>query len=235
MTVFTAGVASAYGNSVTFRGQGFIADGFGGYDVQSELCGVANGADADGPYLLWVLTATKSAHADITGPWGTAEMVKSGSGTFKYVSGWADPDALVALPVSATYDGTTKNVQLVVSHGCRPYSHGAWCSPGFWKNAEDAAWALIGTSPTETFNTTVVPDFYATASSEDPTLQTVLGTPGANTYGAADAPYGLNAYNATGAYLTDNIPGYRFDPAFVGDDDSQTCPVDHHGNLKPTS
>src|ERR1051326_5891937 len=80
-TVFAAG---AYANKVTFTGQGFIADGFGGYDLQTELCGKANGADVDGPYLLWVLTATGANKADITGPWGTIAMTKSGNGTFKY-------------------------------------------------------------------------------------------------------------------------------------------------------
>jgi len=53
----------AYPNQVTFSGQGLIADGFGGYDLLTEICGVANGADADGPYLLWVLTATGAKNA----------------------------------------------------------------------------------------------------------------------------------------------------------------------------
>jgi hypothetical protein len=42
----------------------------------------------------------------------------------------------------------------------------------------------------------------------------------------------LNAFNATGAFLTDNIPGIDFDISFVQDDDSQTCPIDHFGNFK---
>jgi hypothetical protein len=69
--------AGAYANSVTYSGQGLIADGFGSYDLRTELCGIANGADADGPSLLWVLTATGSNNADITGPWGTAQMTNS--------------------------------------------------------------------------------------------------------------------------------------------------------------
>src|SRR5512140_1119512 len=128
-------MAMAYTNAVTYSGQGLIADGFGGYDLVTELCGAANGADADGPYLLWVLTASGSRNADITGPWGTAAMTKYGNGTFKYISGWYDPSTLPGAVV-ATYDGKLKNAQLTVSHGCRPFAQGAWCSPGFWRNAQ---------------------------------------------------------------------------------------------------
>jgi len=82
--------AFAFANSVTYSGQGLIADGFGGYALVTEICGVANGADVDGPYLLWVLTATGSNNADITfntsGYAGTFTMTKFGNGTFKYIS-----------------------------------------------------------------------------------------------------------------------------------------------------
>jgi hypothetical protein len=225
----------AYANSVTYSGQGLIADGFGGYDLRTEICGVDNGADADGPYLLWVLTATGSSKADITGPWGTAAMTKFGNGTFKFVSGWYDPDSLPGT-VSATYDGKAKNVQLVISHGCRPYTHGAWCSPGFWMNAEDAAWALTGYSRSDLFNSTVYDAFYGATYAVAPTLDTVLTTKG-GTYKGASVPgtlgYPLNAFNATGAFLTNNIPGYQFDyDDLLLNDDSQTCPLDHHGNFK---
>jgi len=159
-------------------------------------------------------------------------MTKTGNGTFKYVSGWHDPDSLPG-NVTATYDGKTKNAQLVISHGCRPFTHGAWCSPGFWKNAEPAAWALTGYGKSDLFNQTVVPDFYANTSSADPNLGTVLTTPGANTFGGAADPYGLNAHNATGAFLTDQIPGYDFSLAAMQlNNESDTCPIDHHGNFK---
>lgn len=220
---------------MTYTGQGLIADGFGGYDLRTELCGVENGADVDGPYLLFVLTANKANNADITIDGVTVPMVKSGNGTFKYVSGWYDPSTLPG-NVVATYDGNAKNAQLVISHGCRPFNGGAWCSPGFWKNARPAAWALTGNSPSDLFNDTVVPDFYDTASSANPTLSTVLNTPGANTFGAASGPYGLNAFNATGAYLTEQIPGYSFSLAVMLAGGSDACPIDHHGNFKvPTS
>jgi len=226
--------AFAYANSVSYRGQGLLADGFGGYDLATELCGVANGAEVDGPYLLWVLTATKSDNADITGPWGTATMIKFGNGTFKYVSAWYDPSTLPGT-VSATYDGNTKNAQLVISHGCRPFTQGAWCSPGFWMNAEDAAWALTGYSRSDLFNSTVYDGFFGTTFVADPTLNTVLTTNG-GTYKGAPVPgtsgYDLNAFNAVGAFLSNQIPGYQFswDVMMAGSDDG--CPIDHFGNFK---
>jgi hypothetical protein len=224
-----------YANKITYGGQGLIADGFGGYDLISEICGVANGADADGPYLLWVLTATGAKNADITGPWGTATMTKSGNGTFKYVSGWYDPASLPG-NVVASYDGKIKNAQLTISHGCRPYSKtGAWCSPGFWMNATDAAWALTGYTKADLFNATVVAGgFYNTTFVADPTLNTTLTD---NTYKSGqltDGPFGLTPFNATGAFLTNNIPGFAFDIGLLqsGADDSQTCPIDHFGHFK---
>ena len=222
------------GLAVTYTGQGLLADGFGGYDLVTELCGVANGAAVDGPYLLWVLTATGASSANITGPWGTAAMTKTGNGTFKYVSGWYSPSTLPGA-VSATSD-KAKNSQLVISHGCRPYTHDAWCSPGFWGHATDAAWALAGHSRGELFNVTVYSAFYGATYVADPTLNTVLTAAG-GTYKGAGVPgtlgYPLNAFNATGAYLTNGIPGYQFTmDALLVNDDSQTCPIDHFGNWK---
>jgi hypothetical protein len=92
---------------------------------------------------------------------------------------------------------------------------------------------LTGHTKADYFNATVVPNFYDTASAADPTLNTVLTTPGANTFGAASGPYGVNAFNATGAFLTDNIPGFDFSvDAMLLNNDSQTCPIDHFGNFK---
>lgn len=134
--------------------------------------------------------------------------------------------------MSATYDGKAKNAQLVISHCCRPFTHGGWCSPGFWMNATDAAWTLTGYSRTDLFNATVVPNFYDTGLGTDPTLNTVLTTIGGTYKGPASGPYGLSPFNETGAFLTDNIPGFDFDPSFVGSDHSQTCPIDHFGHFK---
>jgi hypothetical protein len=239
-----ASPALAYQNSVIYSGQGLTVDDFGGYDLTTELCGVENGADTDGPYLLWVLTATRSLNGDITGPWGTAQTSKIGGGTHKYISEWYDPDTLFG-NVTGTYDGKKTNAQLVVSHGCRPFVEpGAWCSPGFWGHVLPAGWAAVAIDPMTTlFNISVKPTFWnGTDFAANPSLFVVLtangGTykqaPVAGTDPRTIAPDGepLNAFNATGAWLTDQIPGYQFDPAVMlaGGDDA--CPMDHHGNIK---
>ena len=165
--LFVAAMASPamavgpYANSASYRGQGLIADGFGGYDLQTETCDgnidgiLENGADAEGPYLLFVLTATGAKNADITfnataGNTGTYSMTKFGNGTFKYISPWLDPDTL---PGKASRRRTTvkakDEAQLVVSHGCRPFtSQGAWVlAVASGQNAaRPAAWALTGIS-----------------------------------------------------------------------------------------
>ena len=236
LSVLVAGVvALAYANVVYYTGQGLVADGFGGYDLKTELCGIENGAESDGPYILWVLTATSATHANLTGPWGTVEMTKSGNGAFKYVSGWYDPSTLFPEVVVATYDGRPKNVQLVISHGCRPSTgDGAWCSPGFWRNAQSGAWALVGKSPSDLFNASVYDFYYGATFAANPTLQTVLNTP--QTYSgpplAGVSGFQLNAFNATGAYLTNSIPGYHFDWDVMVAGGSDACPIDHFGHFK---
>jgi hypothetical protein len=231
LCAFSAMAVGQYANLVSYSGQGLTADGFGGYDLNTEVCGVVNGADVDGPYLLWVLTANKATHADITGPWGTASMVQSGNGTFKYVSGWYNPSTLPG-NVSGTYDGSLKNAQLTISHGCRP-TGGGWCSPGFWKNATAGAWARTGYTPSSLFNTTVYDAWYGGTFPVDPTLQTVLNNP--PTYSgpplAGTSGYPLNAFNATGAFLTSTLPG-GFSYAAMQSGGSDDCPIDHFGNFK---
>jgi hypothetical protein len=236
--------------TVYYKGQGFTFDGTT-WIVNDERCGLEGQypaddgstgqfADWNGPgqpyqtgqaYLVWVLTVNGATSATLYLPDKTVSMYQVG-GTYKYVSGWYDPEGLIGV-VYATWAGGPNKAQLTVSHGCAGFTQGAWCSPGFWKNAGDAAWTLIGISKDAYFNQTVVPDFYATASSYDPTLWGVLtytGQGGANHFGAAGDPYGLNAYNATGAFLSDNIPGYTFDPSLVGDETA--CPIDAHGAWK---
>jgi hypothetical protein len=141
-----------YANSAAFSGDGLIADGFGGYDLRTERCGAANGAEADGPYIAWVLAATGAGNAEITGPWGTAEMSKTDRGTFQFISGWYEPGRFAG-SVTATFDGAAKRAPLIISHGCRPFTtDGAWCSPGFWKNAANGAWTVTGHPRTGLFN-----------------------------------------------------------------------------------
>lgn len=226
--------AQASTSQVVYQGQGLTADGFGGYDLSEELCGIENGADAEGPYLLWVFTSTKSTTATISGPWGTASMTKKGKGAFQYVSDWYDPDTLIG-EVSAAGSPGSGNPQLVISHGCRPFDdEGAWCSPGFWRNAKPGAWALTGYARDDSFNATVPDLWFGATFPQDPTLDTVLSN--APSYSGTPVPgssgYALNAFNATGAMLTDALPGYAFswDVMMAGGDSA--CPIDSFGNPK---
>jgi hypothetical protein len=111
---------------------------------------------------------------------------------------------------------------------------GAFCSPGYWKNAPDSAWEKVApVTKTSTFNSVVVPNFYATPiENNGVTVGDVLTTKSANKYGKAAGPFGLNPYNAVGAALTSKLPGYVFDPAAVGSL-TDTCPLDGNGNWKP--
>lgn len=252
VVVLVAAAPVMAGTTVTYTGQGFNFDGTT-WNLNDERCGAAGQGTANdggtgqfanwnGPgqpyqtgqaYLVWVLTANGATSATLNLPDGsTVDMIKVG-GTFKYASQYYPYLSLVNYPVTAEYEGKAKgNVQLVVSHGCQPFeTEGAWCSPGYWRNAQDAAWALTGYQKTDLFNNTVVPNFYDTASAANPTLIQVLTTSGANTFGAASAPYGLNAFNATGAFLTNQIPGFHFDPTLIGNEEA--CPIDNHGNFKP--
>lgn len=236
------GAAFASGTyTVYYTGQGLYHTGNGGYGIQTEICGVANGADVDGAYLHWVLTATKATSATITLPDGTVPMVPNGGGSFSYNSGWYSPLGSLINTVFATYSGTKTNAQLVISHGCAPNLAGAWCSPGFWANTlrfSPNAWTTIGVDPTTAlFNGNVSPAFYANDINPDELLTYVLNHPGSygGTLGTA-GPYGLTAFNATAAYLTNQIPGYSFSLAAYnaaqGGDDTH-CPLDAHGNLIP--
>lgn len=229
-----AQMAVASTTTVTYQGQGVIADGYGGYDLQQELCGMSNGADVDGPYLLWVFTSTRSTSATITGPWGTVPMVRSGKGAFKYISDWYEPGTLIG-NVSASGNSSSGNPQLVISHGCRPFDdRGAWCSPGFWRNAAPGAWALTGYSREDLFNTSVPPYWFGTTFSANPTLDGVLSDP--TTYSGAPVAgtsgWDLNAFNATGAMLTDALPGFSYSWEVMQSGSASACPIDHFGNVK---
>ena len=144
------------------------------------------------------------------------------------------PSPLFPEGVVATYDGRPRNVQLVISHGCRPLlDTGAWCSPGFWRNARDGAWALTGKTKAGLFNASVYDVWYGATFAVNPTLETVLND--APTYSGPPVPgtsgYALNAFNATGAYLTDNIPGFDFDGDVMAAG-AATLPIDSFGNFK---
>lgn len=108
--------AAAYDNSRTWAGHGT-------YEVEStfldnEICGVVNGAPIDGPYVLWVLTASRATNADISIDGGaTQTMTRSGNGSFHYLQDmetWTAPTS-----ATATFDGpNTKRVNLTLGQGC---------------------------------------------------------------------------------------------------------------------
>jgi hypothetical protein len=244
--------AALAATTVTYAGQGFNFDGTT-YNLNNERCGLTGQEDANdggtgqfadwnGPgeayetgqgYLVWVLTANGATSAKLNLPDGTVDMFKVG-GTFKYASEYYSYQSLVDLPVTAVYQGKAKgSVNLVVSHGCQPFeTEGAWCSPGYWMNAQDKAWELTGYEKTDLFNDTVYDYWYGATFAADPDLITVLKNP--PTYSgpplAGTSGYALNAFNATGAMLTDAIDGYSFDFDLIGQENA--CPIDNGGNFK---
>jgi GH35 family endo-1,4-beta-xylanase len=108
----------------------------------------------------------------------------------------------------------------------------AWCGPGYWLNAQDAAWALTGASKTDLFNTTVVPDAYDTHLAADPTLAQTLRDAPYKSGRLSSGPFGLKPFEATAAYLTENIPGYGFDLSLLANEGAGACPIDLFGSLK---
>jgi hypothetical protein len=246
---------SAFANgTVTYSGQGFTNDGTT-YSLNDQRCGTEQGANDGGtgqfadwngtgqayqtgqPYMVWVLTANGATSATLNLPDGSVGMIQVG-GTFKYASHYYNAEDIIDV-VTAEWIGKAKGrVQLTVSHGCPPGS-GGWCSPGFWRNASDGAWERAGfpdkaAGMATVFNGNVTTGYYETDNPDATlTIGTVLtdvgGAGGANKYGAADDPHGLNAFNAVGAFLTDQLTG-GFDPNKVGVEGA--CQIDHHGVYK---
>ncbi len=120
------------------------------------------------------------------------------------------------------------NVTTTTANGPGPASCGlkaGFCSPGFWKNASDAAWAQVApVTKSSLFNSVVVPDAYGKAiSPPTTTLWDVLNAKSATTYGKVFEPLGLNPYNAVGAALTNLLPGYTFGSV------TDPCPLNNKG------
>jgi hypothetical protein len=85
------------------------------------------------------------------------------------------------------------------------------------------------------FNGNVSLFYYGADLDPDVSLQIVLtnaptysGSPVQGT-GVACA---LNAFNATGAFLTDKIPGFQFDCTVMQAGGSDACPIDSFGHFK---
>lgn len=117
---FLGGGTASADTILTYTGQGIDADG----DFESEVCGTENGAEADGEYILFILTGNGITSATLQTPEGSGSMTQSGNGAWKYVyTGGADPADLVDVAF-ADYDGTPRgNPQLVISHGCPGDDH----------------------------------------------------------------------------------------------------------------
>jgi hypothetical protein len=116
-TAVQAAPASAHSNSRNWVGHG-THEVDSEFTLDTEICGIENGAPVEGPYISWVLTASRATNADITIDGGSTEsMVKSGNGSFHYLQDmdtWAEPSS-----VTATFDGSdTKRVNLTLGHGC---------------------------------------------------------------------------------------------------------------------
>jgi hypothetical protein len=273
VAIIPVGSAVASTPTVSYTGQGWIDDGNGGTILKDERCGVgtqtpandggtgqfANWNGAGQPYqtgqgyevFVLSLNANPVGGVTIHLPDGEHPMIKVG-GTWKYASPYFSHDDLVGPPAAhATFAGSARNAQLVVSHGCKPFDQEkpAWCSPGYWRNAADAAWTLAEATRADKFNATVVPSFYDTPYADntfklgngptstlisDPSLQQVLENPGGvNSTESGPLVPNLNQFNATGAYLTDRIPGYAFvDQRDANGNLIDNCPIDNSGAFK---
>ena len=116
-TAVQAAPASAYSNTKDWVGHG-THEVDSEFTLDTEICGIENGAPVDGPYIYWVLTASRAnnAHIDIDGN-GAVAMTKMGKGSFHYLQEmvtWEEPSS-----ATATYDGSAdKKVNLTVGHGC---------------------------------------------------------------------------------------------------------------------
>jgi hypothetical protein len=112
-----------------------------------------------------------------------------------------------------SYDHITLSLNPFTSHFAQffhalPLHH--FVSPGFWRNATIKAWSLTAFSRSDLFNVTVFSG------------PSVPGTSG----------YSLNAFNATGAMLTNSLPNYDFDFSLMQSGSSDSCPIDHFGKWK---
>ena len=93
---------------------------------------------------------------------------------------------------------------------------------------------MTGYTRDDTFNASVYPYWFGQTFAADPTLDAVLDS--APTYSGPPVPgtsgYALNAFNGTGAMLTDALPGFAFSWEVMMAGDDSACPIDSFGNLK---
>jgi hypothetical protein len=97
-----------------------------------------------------------------------------------------------------------------------PVANAAWCSPGYWKNADDAAWVHVGgiQHRNDLYNAVTTGTNFA----DNPTIWTVLNNP---------STYKGTATNKVADYLA-GLAGW------TGTQASNTgCPLNNHGQLEP--
>jgi len=260
MLASAPGVALADGTTVAYTGQGFIDDGTGTGTLilKSDRCGTGTANDggtgqfanwnglgqpyqAGQPYLVWVLTANGATAAHIYDTDGNTFPVHPGfnmfpvGGTFKYASPYFSPDDTIG-SVFADYLGRARgSVQLTVSHGCAPFElEACWCSPGYWKNADDAAWVKTGLNRnTDTYGGHVgaiqaVNSACPAAPTPDPSLQLALETENKNNPFPSVGGVRALAANCVGEYLTSLLGGCAVDLSHP----DNACPIDNQGDCK---
>ncbi len=188
----------------------------------TDFTGVCNKLIVDptvtGQNWLFVLnSANKSAlyhqlRADFDEP--TGDIASTPSKVNNQVVQFSVNTAPYALLEYAEADNGTAKSVLTVSH-CEVGVISQWCSPGYWRNAEDKAWADAGFSKVISYYN----DSFTTPLAGNPTLYEVLQSP--QTYGGA-------AFNNVGDLLSAAHPYVTFVDGVRTPD---SCPIDHFGFL----
>jgi hypothetical protein len=136
---------SSTGTNIYYTGQGTFLNEDGDRVLGEEICGVENGAEVDGPYLLWILTANGAENATLFVLGEGEPMARAGGGNsvFKVITDYHDLDDLIDEVYGTYWGGRVRgSVQLVISHGCLGVAYEG-CSQGYWGQRSDAAWLPI--------------------------------------------------------------------------------------------
>lgn len=185
-----------------------------------------------GQNWLFVLTSantaiTPSLTATFDNPTGT--MTVGASKVNKNTVQFSVNTAPYALLQSAfAIDGTLGKSVLTVSH-CEVGIVSQWCSPGYWKNAQQKAWDDVTIAENSIYKDALYLNFFAadtlkgSSSSLNPTLFQVLSDP---------ATFGGTATNLVGDLLSAAHPDVLFDGNVRTPD---SCPINNAGYLPTAS
>ncbi|PKN13311.1 MAG: hypothetical protein CVU69_03145 [Deltaproteobacteria bacterium HGW-Deltaproteobacteria-4] len=125
------------------------------------------------------------------------------------------------LQSASAVEGNAKSV-LTVSH-CEVGVQPQWCSPGFWRNADDKAWSDAGINREEAKYSEVTDKYsYCPAADGDPTLQQVLERK-QDYFASTDQG---QAFNCVGDFLSDAHPNISFSDNIRA---LNTCPISNAG------